>query len=328
MSTIRDSSAGELAGPAQLVLAATVARRYFLGGQTKVEIAEEYGLSRFKVARLLDAARESGLVRIEISYPGAINVALSGRLQETFGLTHAVVVDTHDGHEPSLRSQLGAAAADLVSEIVTATDVLGLAWARSVSAMATRLTRLPQIPAVQLTGALFRTDADAAAPDDSSIDIVREVARVAGGRAYLFFASMMVPDAATATALRRQPDVARAFEQIDSVTKAVAGIGRWAPGQSTLHDAAPAAEQKELAEAGVCADVGGVFLSADGTPLSTSLNDRMVGINAAQMKAIPEVIGIPYGLSKAPAVLATLRGGMVNSLVTHSSLALALLESD
>jgi DNA-binding transcriptional regulator LsrR (DeoR family) len=39
--------------PAQLILMASVARRYYLEGKSKTEIAEELGLSRFKVARLL-----------------------------------------------------------------------------------------------------------------------------------------------------------------------------------------------------------------------------------------------------------------------------------
>ncbi len=54
------------AGPAQLILLASIARRYFLDGRSKVEIAEEFGLSRFKVARLVDLAQDSGLVHIEI----------------------------------------------------------------------------------------------------------------------------------------------------------------------------------------------------------------------------------------------------------------------
>ena len=37
-------------GPAQVVLTASVARRYYLDGRSKTEIAEEFGLSRFKVA--------------------------------------------------------------------------------------------------------------------------------------------------------------------------------------------------------------------------------------------------------------------------------------
>src|SRR3954454_13011167 len=126
-------------GPAQLVLTASVARRYYLDGRSKVEIADEFRLSRFKVARLLESARASGLVRIDIGYPGSIDVGLSDRLQEEFGLPHAVVVDKVDDHPTSLRSPVRRAAAELLTEIVTADDVLGLGWARSLMAMRSAL---------------------------------------------------------------------------------------------------------------------------------------------------------------------------------------------
>jgi hypothetical protein len=53
----------------------------------------------------------------------------------------------------------------------------------------------------------------------------------------------------------------------------------------------------------------------------------MIGITAAQMRAVPEVIGIVYGVAKTRAVLAAVRGGYVDSLVTHSTLATALIEA-
>src|SRR5919112_3247053 len=126
-------------GPARVVLTASIARRYYLDGRSKVEIAEEFGLNRFKVARLLDLARESGLVRIEIRYEGEIDVDLSARLQERFGLQHSIVVDSPDDDVLSLREHVGRAAAELLAEVITPQDVLGLAWARSVSAMARML---------------------------------------------------------------------------------------------------------------------------------------------------------------------------------------------
>lgn len=307
-------------GPAQLVLTASVARRYYLDGRSKVEIAEEFALSRFKVARLLEDARTSGLVRIEIGHPGTVDVELSGQLMAALGLRHCVVTDTPDEHPATLREHLGAAAADLLTEIVTDDDVLGLSWARSVSAMATALTELAPVPVVQLTGALARPGVD-----DSSIELVREVARVGGGPAYFFYAPMAVADAATARALRRQPEVERAFSLIDSVTIAVAGVGAWEPEQSTLFDATGEAERAALARKGVCADVSGVLIDADGTSVRARLTDRMIGITHAQMAAVPEVIGIVYGPAKVGAALAAVRGGLVDSLVTHSTLATALI---
>ena len=307
-------------GPAQLVLTASVARRYYLDGRSKVEIAQEFALSRFKVARLLDDARSSGLVRIEIGHPGSVDVELSGRLMSALGLKHCVVTDTPDDLPATMREHLGAAAAELLTEIVTLDDVLGLSWARSVSAMATALRRLATVPVVQLTGALARSGVD-----DSSIEVVRDVARVAGGPAYYFYAPMSVPDAATARALRRQPEVAQAFTRIDSVTRAVAGVGAWEPEQSTLYDATAEAERRELAHRGVCAEISGVLVDAAGEPVRSELSERMIGITAEQMRAVPEVIAIVYGPAKVRAVLAAVRGGMVNSLVTHSTLAESLI---
>jgi DNA-binding transcriptional regulator LsrR (DeoR family) len=308
-------------GPAQVVLTASIARRYYLDGRSKIEIADEFGLSRFKVARLLDAARESGLVRIEIRHQGEIDVDLSARLRDRFGLQHSVVVDTPDDDAESLRGHLGRAAAQLLAEIVTPQDVLGLAWARAVSAMAQALPPLPGTPVVQLTGALSLPDGP-----DTSVDVVRDVASASGGAAHVFYAPFTVPDAATARALRGQPEVARAFAQLPLVTKAVAGVGMWEPGQSTLYDALSEDDRTELHRLGVCADVSGVFLSTDGEAIRTELSERMIGITAEQMRAIPEVIVIPYGEGKGPAVRAALRSGLVGGIVTHTALAHAVLE--
>jgi DNA-binding transcriptional regulator LsrR (DeoR family) len=308
-------------GPAGVVLMASVARRYYLEDRSKIEIAEEFGLSRFKVARLLDAARESGLVRIEIRHEGEFDVDLSARLRDRFALQHSVVVDTPDDDAASLRQHLGSAAAQLLEEVVSPQDVLGLAWARSVSAMARALHRLPGTPVVQLTGALSIPEGP-----DTSVDVVREVAGASRGPAYFFYAPFTVPDAATARVLRQQPEVARAFDQLPTVTKAVAGIGLWEPGQSTLYDASSEFDREELSRLGVCADVSGVFLDADGEPVKTELAERMIGINHEQMRAIPELIAIPYGIAKAPAVSAALRSGLIGGIVTHTTLARVLLD--
>ncbi|MFB9238647.1 sugar-binding transcriptional regulator [Plantactinospora siamensis] len=305
-------------GPAELVLTASVARRYYLDGRSKVEIADEFQLSRFKVARLISSARASGIVRIEIGYPGAVDVELSARLQREFGLRHAVVVDAED--EPSPRRQVGAAAADLLTEIVVPTDVLGLAWSRAVGAMTAALRRLACVPVVQLTGSLAEPDLH-----DSSVDLVRQAARAAGGPAYFFHAPLVVPTAGTARAMRKQPEIARAFARFDAVTKAVVGIGRWAPGESTIHDAASERDRRLVDRLGGRAEISGVLIDTDGVPVRAGLTDRMIGISAAELRAVPDVIGIAYGVAKAPAVRAALRSGMLSGLVTHRTLAADLL---
>ena len=309
-----------LLGPAHLVLTASVARRYYLDGKSKIEIADEFKLSRFKIARLLEEARSSGLVRIEVGRPGAVDLDLSGELQTAYGLLHAVVVDTLEGEPLLLRQHVGSGAAALLSEIATRKDVLGLGWARALIAMRSALGRLAAGSVVQLTGALSRPDVD-----DSSIELVRDVARIANCPAYRFYAPMIVHDAATAVALRSHPEVARAISMFPKVTKAVVAVGAWEPGASTIYDAVPPAERKGLLRLGVHAEVSGVLLDPDGAAVNAPLTERMICISAADLRRIPEVIALVYGAEKAQATRAAIRGGYVNGLVTHTSLARDLL---
>lgn len=307
-------------GPAALVLTATVARRYYLEGATKRDIAAELGLSRFKVARLLDEARATGVVRIELDSSGAINLDLSVRLAEQFKLQHCVVMDGPEDDEALLRTTLGRAAGELVTEIVEPGDVLGIAWARALMPMRTALGAVARCDVVQLTGALSPPQ------DESPVELVRDVARRSAGQAYVYYAPMIVPDAATATVLRTQPEVARAVTKFDEVTKAVVGVGAWAKGLSTVADALTEQEREEMYELGVRSEMSGVQLDALGVPVTTALTPRLIGIGAEQLRRVPEVIGVVYGAAKADAVQAGLQGGFLTSLVTHPSMARELLK--
>lgn len=308
-------------GPAELVLIAAVARRHYLQQRSKIEIAEELGISRFKVARLLDAAREMGLVRIEIARQGALDLDLSAQLQERFGLAHAVVVDAPDRDPAAVRQQLGEAAAHLLQEVVTADDVLGLPWSRNVHAVVAALESLPPIEVVQLSGAIALPDFDS-----SAVDIVRRASRLAGATSHVFYAPFVLDDAASADALRRQPAVAEGLARARAVTLAVVGIGQWAPGESTIHDLLTPHEQQELADEGVLGELAGVFFDRQGRVCRPAVAERLVTLGEEALRGIPEVIAVVSGSAKEEAVHAALHGGLVHSLVTDAELARALLD--
>ena len=306
--------------PAERVLIAAVARRFYLDDQSKSSIAQELGLSRFKVARLLEQARASGLVRIELDHYGDIDLDLSSRLQAAYGLLHVLVVVTEETSDVEVRRHLGEAAASLLTEIVTEQDVLGLAWARSLLAIPPGLRRLSRCPVVQLTGALDR----AGRMDDGAVELVRSVGRVAGGPTHFFYAPMILPDEATAAVLRRQPDVATTMGHYPHLTRAVVGVGSWEPGRSTVVDAIPTALWEDLHRRGVRAELSGIQIDGAGRPVDSDLRARTIGISCAELRAVPEVIGVVYG-DKTDAVRAAISGGLINSLVVHAPLARALL---
>ena len=310
----------EKARPDELVLATRVARRYFLDNRSKIEIAEEFAISRFKVARLLDVARDSGIVTITITGPGALDTELSEALRRRFGLDHAIVVSTSPGDDARIRQQLGQVAAELLTEIAAPQDVLGLGWARAVLAMAPHLQDLSLTGVVQLTGALTRPDVDV-----SATELVRDIARRTRAEPSVFYAPMIVSDPAAANALARQQQLVDTFARFGRVTKAVVGIGGWNPPASTLYDALNPRERDLLHRQGVQADLSGVLLDAAGAAVATPLSKRIIAISARQLHQIPLVIGIAYGVAKVPAVRAALNGGYLQALVTHTAVAEHLL---
>ena len=107
----------------ELRLAATAARLYYLDDRSKVDIAAEMSLSRFKVARLLDLARSADLVAIQVRDPSGVDRHLSDELRDRLGLARAIVVE--DTANP--RSQVGSAAAGYLQDTVELGSNVGLA---------------------------------------------------------------------------------------------------------------------------------------------------------------------------------------------------------
>ena len=306
--------------PSEVVLAAQVARQFYLEGVSKVDIAERLGISRLRVARLLDSAREAGMVRIEIGLPGgSLDTGLSAELCSAFGLKYAFAFNVPDEDEVALRRHMGEVAGEVLMDIITPDDVLGMSWARSLSGLAAALTRMPPCPIVQLTGAVPPPDGR------DLLHLVRGVASIGGGTAHVFYAPMILHDAETAAAIRGQADVADAMALVPSVTIAMVAIGAWGPGLSTIFDACSPDERDALARLGVRAEMAGVFLGEDGRPVETALDSRMIVTPGAALAGIPCVIAVAYGVSKSAAVHAAISAGMVHGLVTHTSLARDLL---
>ena len=305
-------------GPAHRLQVAEIADRYFRRQQTKVTIAAETGLSRFRVARLLEAAQERGIVRVAID-PGAdLDAARSARLGAAYGLRRALV--TAEGPARTAPDQVAALGADLLCETVRPGDVLGLAWSRTVNDVVGHLHRLARCTVVQLCGAYslpWRRDGSATA--------VFRAAALCGGEAYPIYAPLVLPDPETARTLREQPGVADAYARFGELGTAVVGIGAWRDGGSTVHDVLSTQERRRLGGRGACGEIVGLLVDPDGRVLDTGLSRHLVAIGEAQLRAAGEVVALVRDPERAAATDAVLRSGLVHTLVCDAATADALL---
>jgi len=312
-------SEGEEQGPDHDDLVLRVAERYHFARHSMVAIAQEFGISRFRVARLLDEGERRGAVRITLHRPRDGQRDLTTRLRSRYGLRHVAVVNASHLPEVQLREELGREGARLLAGLLADGDVLGVGWGRSVEAVANAVTTLPRCSVVQMSGITGH-------PSNNSMELVRRFSAITGEAAYPLYAPLLVPDAATAHALRTSHGIAETFERFRGISVGLVTVGSWDPPNSLLRSFISPRVREMLTAAGLQAELGGVFLDDEGHEIETPLSGQIMSISAEEFRAIPTVIAVAGHTSKARAIRAVLRGGYVNALVTDDAVARQLLD--
>ena len=80
-------------------------------------------------------------------------------------------------------------------------------------------------------------------------------------------------------------------------------------------------EQEELRAAGAVGDVCFRYFDAEGNPVPSKLDQRLIGITHAELMQIPRRIGVAGGGRKFSAIRAALLGGWINVLITDLEMA-------
>ncbi len=303
------------------VLVAAVARRYFVEEVSKSRIADEMGVSRFKVARLLDQARRDGVVTIEVRTPTHVDLPLSERVARLFSLRQVVAVRPADPGPAGLRRALGAACGSLLAHRLTEDDVLGVSWGRTLQALADESPALPPADVVQLVGSIPGVDLDV-----GPLELVRRLGHRTGGRVHPLHVPAVLPEPGLAAALRATDPVRATLAAHERLTHAVVGVGAWAPTGSSLRPLLPPDVVRACEEAGAVAETCSTVLDAEGQVVAGSLvPDHCVAVTTDRLRAVRDVVAVAAGAEKVEAVRAVVRAGLVHHLVTDVPTARALL---
>ncbi len=141
---------------------ARVAWLYFIGGMTQQEIADQLGLTRLRVNKILGQIRTDGSVVVDIRLPMADCIDLEHKLKERFGLEGACVTPTLPDDAENQRV-IGEAAGALLDGMLQDGMGLGVGWGKTLSAGLKRLTprALPESWVTSIMGGLTRGQARA-----------------------------------------------------------------------------------------------------------------------------------------------------------------------
>jgi DNA-binding transcriptional regulator LsrR (DeoR family) len=307
----------------QLMLRA--ARLYYEDYLTQQQVADELGISRPTVSRLLTQARREGIVQITIKDPFARSEELETQLVQTFNMKRAVLVAGEGLSGELLRRRLGFATAEYLQQTLHEGNKLGIGWGRTLYAVVEALDVRQRlgIQVVPLIGGLGQISSSFQVND-----LARRLAEGFGGTWQPFYVPAFVADPVALEALLHVADVESVLQSWPQVDTALVGVGHFASQQqSSMLFSSYIAEDvlRKLEMCGAVGDLCGRFFDAQGQ--QCFVERGVIGISLEQLRALQHVIGVAGGAEKVAAILGALRGGYVNVLVTDTVTAQAVLDA-
>jgi DNA-binding transcriptional regulator LsrR (DeoR family) len=309
-----------LIGGEDIALVTRAAWLYHAGGFTQSEVADKLGIAAVKAHRLIARAAKAGLVRVFVEGPIGDCIGFEDRLRHRFGLEICRVVPGLGEHGLPLRA-LGIAGGAFLRDAFErgAHAVIGVGHGRTLAAAVDYLPRIPAptVRLVSLLGGLPRRIST------GPFDVIHRLAEKTGAEAYLLPVPMIANTPADCGVLRAQRGVAETLALATEATLVLAGIGA-VDAAAFLPMAGMIAPDEVLAlqSVGAAGEILGRYFGTDGTPVVTTLHDRVI---ATPPSAMRRVVAIAGGAEKIDAITAVLRSHLLSGLITDEPTARRLV---
>lgn len=303
---------------------AEMADLYYNQGKTQSEIAKYFDTNRFRVAKLLQDARNEQIVEIKINYANERNKALEAELKENLPLDKAIVVNTQYAPYIDSQIQLGKAGADYLQRLLKPESVIGIAWGKTLYSVISQLPSVVHNPvtAVQITGYMKMMN-----PSIDTRELVRAVATAFNGNYYYIDLPIYLKNSALWNELRKEPVMKKTLEMTKHMDVILSGIG----GKSSLPVNNPQLQdylsQKDRDTAEQClGSLYGYVLDNEGQIADLDINKQLVGADKEDILKTPHRIVVACGRHKTECITKALQHGLFNELITDSDTAIHLVE--
>jgi len=300
-----------------------VAWLYHFEGLTQSEIAQGLELPRSRVIKLLRDALNSGTVSVQLSDPRYNGLKIELELKRRLGLKDAFVIPTPKQPQALVRL-LGRAAAAYLPKIVRNGMTIGTAWGAALLETAKQFRPLSRR---DMTVAMLMGGTPDSIPEVNPSDVARLFAERLNGRMYYLCAPLVLEDPALRVLLLKDKSIRTPLVLARASNIALLGAGGTHPDATlTSTGVISGAQLAELRAKGAVGDLLGRFYDLGGAPIRTELDDRVVGLELADLRQIALTVLVAGGPHKVMPITGAIRGRYINTLVTDEATAQALLE--
>jgi dihydroxyacetone kinase-like protein len=221
--------------------------------------------------------------------------------------------------------RLGAAGALALRKFLRSGDTLAVSGGRTVKAVGTslRISGLQDVTVVQAAGGAI------AKSFSSSVLCASTIASAVNATCVGLSAPAIASTAEARAIMAAEPLVAEQFEILLRANKALFGIGSLRLNASLYSDGVfDGADLQSYLDGDAVGVLVSRFIDAWGQPVAGPLEDRVIGLSLEDLLRIDLRICVAGGFDKVPAILAALRRGYANVLVTDAATARGVLRAD
>lgn len=295
-----------------------IAWLYYYEDRSQQEIGDLLGLPRIKVTRLLRTIRESRVVDIRIAPEYLSLFELEKRFVETTGLERAMIVPSGG----DARANVAIAAAEAFKSMCSLHKSIGIGASRIVAEALDRIDGPVQGSKVEVLASLSGNAMPTFAANPTSKGW--ELSKALGVSFYSLWAPALAGSAAQAAALKDNPVIQPALKIANSVEAAIIGLGDIRTSLLHIHGFVSESEVEAIVKAGAVGEVFGHFYDAEGSPLGTGVEERMICVDFPMRCPVSAVA---HGPGKVWPIVGAIRGGLIRRLITDELTAAAVIET-
>lgn len=301
-----------------------IAKLYYEHDYSQQMIADKLGFSRPYVSKLIQAAKQSGIVEIKIHDPNETETQIEAELKERFNLHRAIVIPSLSGNGNVLE-KLGVEAAKYLNNIIKDNDIIGVAWGSTLYECSQKIIRrddLNNIQVVQLCGGISNIERNIYASE-----IPKNFSEAYRGIPYVIPLPAVVDNVTVKTVVLTDKNISHILNIAKEANIAIFTMGTIGHESALVRAGYISKNEVDLLiQKGAVGDICSRIIDIHGNICDEELNKRTVGVELEELKKKECRIGIAAGANKARCILGALTGGFINVLITDEETAESVMK--
>jgi DNA-binding transcriptional regulator LsrR (DeoR family) len=295
---------------------------YYIAGKTQDEIARQLKVSRATVQRLVSLCLAERLITFRLEHPIAACMDLATRLSDRFTLRTCEIVPT-DPAAPTTVAGIAERAASLLEATLRSPKpvIVAIGTGRAMRAAVEQLPPMNR-PDHQLVSLVSNISTDGSA---SFFDTVGRLAELTQARHYPTPLPILMSSEAERDHMLEMGPMKKVRTLAMRADLRLVGVGQMDKNaQFHLDGFISHQELRELMKLGAVGELTGWAYDARGRFLKGGTNRRLTSL-PHPVPATTLTVAAALGPAKVAAILAALRGRLINGLITDEATAKALL---